>query len=121
MGGLIQEKLRIIFSTFLMFPRTAIGSLLYNKKRRTDQKMLTLQVDLIKSCFRSSSDSASTQCITDLKQRLLKTAVSKNPQILNSVDNQQIKACHFLVDNAIGSDTEAVSNDAVFCRNLSTK
>ncbi|XGW34869.1 hypothetical protein V3C99_018708 [Haemonchus contortus] len=54
-----------------------------------------------------SSDSASTQCITDLKQRLLKTAVSKNPQILNSVDNQQIKE---LINQVIAGDDPAILN-----------
>ncbi|VDL67584.1 unnamed protein product [Nippostrongylus brasiliensis] len=57
--------------------------------------------------FSSSSDSASTQCITDLKQRLLKAAVSKNPQILNSVDNQQIKE---LINQVIAGDDPAILN-----------
>ncbi|VDO09102.1 unnamed protein product [Haemonchus placei] len=57
--------------------------------------------------FIISSDSASTQCITDLKQRLLKTAVSKNPQILNSVDNQQIKE---LINQVIAGDDPAILN-----------
>uniref|UniRef100_A0A915Q832 ULD domain-containing protein n=1 Tax=Setaria digitata TaxID=48799 RepID=A0A915Q832_9BILA len=40
---------------------------------------------------RSSTDASSSQCISDLRQRLLKAAISKQPHILSTVDNQQIK------------------------------
>ncbi|VDN03581.1 unnamed protein product [Thelazia callipaeda] len=39
----------------------------------------------------SSTDASSSQCISDLRQRLLKAAISKQPHILATVDNQQIK------------------------------
>uniref|UniRef100_A0A0R3Q7H5 DUF4485 domain-containing protein n=1 Tax=Brugia timori TaxID=42155 RepID=A0A0R3Q7H5_9BILA len=44
-----------------------------------------------KTCCRSSTDASSSQCISDLRQRLLKAAISKQPHILSTVDNQQIK------------------------------
>ncbi|CAB3400408.1 unnamed protein product [Caenorhabditis bovis] len=54
-----------------------------------------------------TTDSASTQCINELKQKLLKTAVNKNPNILNTVDNQQIKD---LINQIIAGDDPALLN-----------
>lgn len=51
---------------------------------------------------RSSTDASSSQCISDLRQRLLKAAIAKQPHILSTVDNQQIKVYfrNFLFFNA---------------------
>lgn len=46
--------------------------------------------------FSSSTEPQSTQCITDLKQRLLKIAIDKQPQILTSVDNHEIKVFFYI-------------------------
>lgn len=45
---------------------------------------------------RSSTDSSSSQCISELRQRLLKIAISKQPQILSTVDNEEIKVDKFV-------------------------
>ncbi|VDK75892.1 unnamed protein product [Litomosoides sigmodontis] len=59
-----------------------VESLLKDISNHITLKILTKQ---------SSTDASSSQCISDLKQRLLKAAISKQPHILSTVDNQQIK------------------------------
>ncbi|CAD6189331.1 unnamed protein product [Caenorhabditis auriculariae] len=59
----------------------------------------------------TNADSASTQCINELKQRLLKAAVNKNPQILNTVDNQQIK--ELITQIIAGDDPSMLNHDQI--------
>jgi hypothetical protein len=59
----------------------------------------------------SSTDPHSTQCITDLKHRLLKVAIDKQPQILTSVDNQEIK--EILQQVIAGDDSSLLNVDQV--------
>uniref|UniRef100_A0A8R1TRK7 ULD domain-containing protein n=1 Tax=Onchocerca volvulus TaxID=6282 RepID=A0A8R1TRK7_ONCVO len=59
-----------------------VESLLKDISNHITLKILTKQ---------SSTDASSSQCISDLRQRLLKAAISKQPHILSTVDNQQIK------------------------------
>ncbi|CAI4225717.1 unnamed protein product [Auanema sp. JU1783] len=59
----------------------------------------------------TSSDSASQQCINDLKQRLLRTAISKNPNILNTVENQQIK--DIITQIIAGDDPTMLNHDQI--------
>ncbi|VDK37158.1 unnamed protein product [Gongylonema pulchrum] len=46
---------------------------------------------MTKKDFRSSTDASSSQCISDLRQRLLRAAIARQPHILATIDNQQIK------------------------------
>jgi hypothetical protein len=62
-------------------------------------------------CYSSSTDPHSTQCITDLKHRLLKVAIDKQPQILTSVDNQEIK--EILQQVIAGDDSSLLNVDQV--------
>uniref|UniRef100_A0A1I7VKD2 Homeobox domain-containing protein n=3 Tax=Onchocercidae TaxID=6296 RepID=A0A1I7VKD2_LOALO len=59
-----------------------VESLLKDISNHITLKILTKQ---------SSTDASSSQCISDLRQRLLKAAITKQPHILSTVDNQQIK------------------------------
>uniref|UniRef100_A0A0N5AWY3 DNA-binding protein n=1 Tax=Syphacia muris TaxID=451379 RepID=A0A0N5AWY3_9BILA len=55
----------------------------------------------------SSTDASSAQCISDLRQRLLKAAISKQPHILASIDNQQIRD---LIQQVVAGDDPSMLN-----------
>ncbi|KHN88263.1 hypothetical protein Tcan_05730 [Toxocara canis] len=75
-----------------------VESLLKDISNHITLKILTKQ---------SATDSSSSQCISDLKQRLLKAAVSKQPHILATVDNQQIKD---LIQQVVSGDDPSMLN-----------
>ncbi|CAI5454645.1 unnamed protein product [Caenorhabditis angaria] len=58
-----------------------------------------------------SSDSASSHCINEVKQKLLKTAINKNPNVLNTVDNQQIK--DLITQIIAGDDPTMLNHDQI--------
>ncbi|VDN50528.1 unnamed protein product [Dracunculus medinensis] len=79
-----------------------VESLLKDISHNITLKILTKQ---------SSTDSSSSQCISELRQRLLKIAISKQPQILSTVDNEEIKQ---LIQQVIaGDDPSALSFEQI--------
>lgn len=58
------------------------------------------------SHFSSSSDAPGTQCINELKQKLLKLAMEKHPSILSSVDGQEVKVSSRMLDTIFNGDDE---------------
>ncbi|VDK47059.1 unnamed protein product [Anisakis simplex] len=75
-----------------------VESLLKDISNHVTLKILTKQ---------SSTDSSSSQCLSDLKQRLLKAAVSKQPHLLSTVDNHQIRD---LIQQVISGDDPSMLN-----------
>lgn len=75
-----------------------VESLLKDISNHVTLKILTKQ---------SSTDSSSSQCISDLRQRLLKAAISRQPHILATVDNQQIKD---LIQQVVAGDDPSMLN-----------
>ncbi|CAI2355610.1 unnamed protein product [Caenorhabditis sp. 36 PRJEB53466] len=65
---------------------------------------------VLKILSKPSSDSTAVQCIADIKNKLLKAAVHKNPNVLNSVDNQQVKE---IISTIISGDECLLSSEQI--------
>ncbi|CCD71636.1 Homeobox protein dve-1 [Caenorhabditis elegans] len=65
---------------------------------------------VLKILSKPSTDSNSVQCISEVKNKLLKAAVNKNPNVLTNVDNQQVKD---VINTIIAGDETLLNSEQI--------
>ncbi|ULT79366.1 hypothetical protein L5515_016070 [Caenorhabditis briggsae] len=65
---------------------------------------------VLKILSKPTTDANAVQCISEVKNKLLKAAVNKNPSVMTSVDNQQVKE---VINTIIAGDETLLNSEQI--------